>query len=200
MGIAVIHSLARPVSLAIATGAGVGFLPLAPGTFGSLLGVLLFFPLSKLGLPVYVVLLVLLSLLGIWASSRAEEHFDRPDDGRIVIDEVVGQLITLTPLIPLSLFSVTLGDLGIGNPGNGDSGTALPAGLDVFSLLVVTGFVAFRLFDIWKPGMVGWAERKLSGGLGVMADDLLAGGLGAVLLAVPVIAVLRIASQLEGAV
>jgi phosphatidylglycerophosphatase A len=48
---------------------------------------------------------------------------------------------------------------------------------------VVTGFVLFRVFDVWKPGPVGWAERRFGGGLGVMMDDVMAGLLAAVLLA-----------------
>ena len=46
----------------------------------------------------------------------------------------------------------------------------------------MTGFVLFRVLDIWKPGPVGWAERSLAGGVGVMADDLVAGVLGALVL------------------
>ena len=48
---------------------------------------------------------------------------------------------------------------------------------------VVTGFVLFRLLDIWKPGPVAWAERRFRGGMGVMMDDVVAGALGAALLA-----------------
>ena len=46
----------------------------------------------------------------------------------------------------------------------------------------MTGFVTFRVLDIWKPGPVGWAERRFAGGMGVMADDVVAGALGAVLI------------------
>ena len=52
----------------------------------------------------------------------------------------------------------------------------------VFIFEVVTGFVLFRLFDVWKPGAIGWAERRLGGGLGVMADDVMAGLYAAVCL------------------
>ncbi len=90
--------------------------------------------------------------LGVWAADRAERIYG-PDDGRIVIDEVVGQLLTCAPL----LFW----------------GAATPAAL-------VTAFVTFRVLDIWKPGPVGWAERHFEGGTGVMADDVVAGAIGAV--------------------
>jgi phosphatidylglycerophosphatase A len=49
----------------------------------------------------------------------------------------------------------------------------------------VTGFVTFRVLDIWKPGPVGWAERHFEGGAGVVADDVVAGALGALLMAAP---------------
>jgi phosphatidylglycerophosphatase A len=95
--------------------------------------------------------------LGVWAADRAERIYGE-DDGRIVIDEVLGQLLTLAPLLWW--------------------GGASLAGL-------VTGFVTFRVLDIWKPGPVAWAERRFEGGAGVVADDVVAGALGAVLVAVP---------------
>jgi phosphatidylglycerophosphatase A len=54
--------------------------------------------------------------------------------------------------------------------------------VEVSWLSVVLGFALFRLFDIWKPWPVSWADRKVSGGLGIMLDDLLAGGIAAILL------------------
>jgi phosphatidylglycerophosphatase A len=100
---------------------------------------------------------VALTCLGIWAADGAETAFGREDDGRIVIDEVVGQLLTLAPLLPAG------------------AARSLP--------WLVTGFVAFRVFDIWKPGPVRWAERRFRGGVGVMMDDVVAGALAAVVLA-----------------
>ncbi len=89
--------------------------------------------------------------LGIWAAGGAERAFESEDDGRIVIDEVVGQLIALGPLV-------------------GSAPT-------FFGL--VTAFVAFRLFDVWKPLPVRWAERSFEGGKGVMLDDVVAGVMAA---------------------
>lgn len=97
--------------------------------------------------------------LGIWAADGAESVLGRKDDGRIVIDEIVGQLLSFAPLL------------------------ALPLGSRTNSWALVTGFVAFRLFDIWKPGPVRWAERRFSGGLGVMLDDVVAGVFAAAVLA-----------------
>ena len=103
--------------------------------------------------------LALASGSGVWASDRAEAIWGRRDDSRIVIDEVSGQLLALSPL-------------AVWNRGAGASFAWLP--------LVVTGFVLFRCFDIWKPGPVRWAERRFHGGLGVMADDWVAGALSAI--------------------
>jgi phosphatidylglycerophosphatase A len=150
----------RPLALILAT-VGVGYLPGAPGTYGALVGVLLCWAAAAIGLtwPVYLATTVVLTGLGVWASSAAERALGRHDDGRIVIDEVVGQLLALTPVF-LWLRSSTF----------------FPA--------LVTGFVLFRVFDIAKPGPVRWAEQRFAGGLGVMADDVVAGALAAGLLAV----------------
>jgi len=104
-------------------------------------------------------LVVAVSLLGVWAAGASESFFGCSDDGRIVIDEVAGQLLTLTPLFALS--------------------PAGRSGAFFFSMLV-TGFVVFRLFDVLKPWPVDWAERSFKGGWGVMADDLVAGLLGGI--------------------
>lgn len=101
---------------------------------------------------------------GVWAAGALAAATGREDDGEIVIDEVVGQWLTLAPLLALPGWRFAL-----------DASGLLP---------VVTGFVAFRVLDIWKPGPVGWAERRYGGGLGVMLDDLVAGGLGAIALGV----------------
>ena len=152
------------VAVGIATGGGVGFLPYAPGSFGSLLGVALFFALFSYEAFAYLAVLLLLTPLGVWASGRAERIFESQDDGRIVIDEVVGQLITLLPLLLVR---------GLDR---------LPQG--VFFSLVVTGFVAFRVLDIAKPGWIRRVELNTHGGFGVMADDLVAGLFGTLVLAV----------------
>ena len=159
----------------IGTAGGFGYAPVAPGTFGSMAGVLLFLGLSWLALSsnlslglslgLYAAIVVGISLLGIWAAGRCETVFGEKDDGRIVIDEVAGQLITLTPVLVYA---------------EARRGETISL---VWWALVVTGFVVFRVLDIWKPGPVRWAERHFEGGLGVMADDLLAGVMGGLLLA-----------------
>ena len=167
----------RSLAVWIATAGGLGHAPIAPGTFGSALGVLLFVPLTYLGWELYLLTLVTLSCLGVWAADRAESYFGEKDDGRIVIDEVAGQLWTLLPLVFLTPLTL----LGIRPLDNNSSDT----GFFVWIVLVVTAFVVFRVLDIWKPGPVVWAERNFAGGLGVMADDIVAGMIGAVVITVP---------------
>jgi phosphatidylglycerophosphatase A len=148
--------LARSVATALACAGGAGLLPLAPGTWGSALALAIFVLFSPVGPWLYGLTLVALFFLGIWASDTAERVYQSRDDRRIVIDEVEGQLVTLAPLLVL-----------------GATGSASA---------LVTGFVLFRCFDVWKPGPVRWAERRFSGGVGVMMDDLVAGLLAAAVL------------------
>jgi phosphatidylglycerophosphatase A len=154
----------RGLVLVVATAAGVGYAPVAPGSFGAAVGVLLFIPLSTLHPALFAVTVIGLLALGIWAAEHAEHAFGQHDDGRIVIDEVVGQLITLSPLAFSLMPAIT----------SHTAAQSLP--------LLAAGFVAFRLFDIWKPGPVLWAEKNFAGGAGVMFDDVVAGVLGAMAL------------------
>ncbi len=156
-------SATEGVALALSTGLGVGFLPGAPGTYGSALALLVFVLFSPLPGGLLVVSVAALGAVGVWASDVAGEVFQVADDGRIVIDEIVGQLIALVPLRALA-------------PAGGLAPSAELAGL-------VTAFVAFRCLDIGKPGPVGWAERSFERGVGVMMDDIVAGVLAAVLVA-----------------
>lgn len=155
----------------------MGYAPIAPGTFGAMVGVLLFVLLTYLGWELYLLTVATLSCLGVWAADRAELYFGRKDDGRIVIDEVAGQLWTLLPLV----FLIPLPSLGIRPLEHNTADT----GFWAWVVLVVTAFVVFRVLDIWKPGPVGWAERNFAGGLGVMADDVVAGVIGAVVVSLP---------------
>ena len=178
----------REKSLAvwIATAGGVGFGPWAPGTWGAVLAVLAFSAgMDRLGVPLYALLLVLATAVGVWASSASEVYFGGHDDGRIVIDEVVGQWIALSPL--LLLHELPLGTFRI--PGLQDLNQS---GIEIWWLLVVTAFVAFRWLDIQKPGPVKWAEERFERGAGVMADDIVAGGLAAVVVIVPAFVVVTI--------
>jgi phosphatidylglycerophosphatase A len=137
--------------LAVATGAGSGYAPFASGTAGSLVGLALWWALWTTGVTaspaLYALACAAVVAVGIWTAGRAEQIFERHDDGRITIDEVAGMLLSLA---------------------------WLPARPELVGLVAGVGFALFRLFDIWKPFPARNAER-LPGGLGVMADDLVAG-------------------------
>ena len=159
----------RGLALAFATGLGSGLLPKAPGTFGSTLAIPIFVLFSPSSFDLQLVTWLGLLGIGIWSAEIAGQAFGVEDDGRIVIDEIVGLWLTYLPLVPLgAALGFTIG------PANWSAPPSLA--------LLVTGFVAFRCFDIGKPGPVGWAERRYQGGIGVMMDDVIAGAFAAVVL------------------
>ncbi|HEX5883819.1 MAG TPA: phosphatidylglycerophosphatase A, partial [Pyrinomonadaceae bacterium] len=93
------HTVGDYLALSIAT-CGVGYLPLMPGTFGSAVGVAIFLLLVQRANPVVVVVSTLaIAFAGIWAASRTEELSGRKDPGKVVVDEVAGQMIALLPLL-----------------------------------------------------------------------------------------------------
>lgn len=138
------------LALVIATAGGAGYVPVAPGTAGSAVGVAIYLLTRHLEPVLQAALFVGICVVGIWASSEAARHFGRDDPGHVVIDEVAGQLATLLLL-------------------------------DVGLLGAAIAFLIFRVFDIVKP----WPANRLEalhGGVGIMADDLMAGAYGWVLL------------------
>jgi phosphatidylglycerophosphatase A len=156
------------LALAITT-FGVGYLPLMPGTYGSIVGVLIYLGVGLLEANIGIYLLkmnwrteqigawlhagnlivfLLFCLLGIWAATRAVHLFKKKDPQEAVVDEVIGQLIVFL-FIPFQ-FSWTF---------------------------IVAGFLLFRLFDIWKPYPID-SLQNLPAGIGVCADDILAGVYG----------------------
>ncbi|KMK66956.1 phosphatidylglycerophosphatase A [Puniceibacterium sp. IMCC21224] len=139
----------------IATVLGVGYLRPAPGTWGSLAALPLFWALHVAGgIALCVLATVIVFGVGWWATMRETAGSDDDDPSEIVIDEVVGQWIALWPV------SFGAGMMGV----------------DVTRLWPgwVAGFLLFRLFDIWKPWLVGMADRR-GDALGVMLDDVIAG-------------------------
>jgi phosphatidylglycerophosphatase A len=166
------------LALAIAT-CGVGYMPIAPGTWGSAVGVGLFLLLRWLTLlfvqqagparslillnpqvhfvAFQLVVITAVTLVGFWAASRTEKLMQQKDPGKVVIDEVAGQLITLLP-VPLLA----------GGP---------------WRVWVIVGFFLFRAFDIVKPYPVRRLE-SLPSGLGIVTDDLAAGAYAAVILSI----------------
>lgn len=138
------------LSLVFATFFGVGSAPVAPGTFGSLAALPVFLLIRRLPLKGYLAVIATLFLAGMKASGSAEKTWGK-DPSRVVIDEVVGMLLTL--------ISRPSGPVSIG-----------------------VGFLIFRILDILKPPPVGTLDRTVKGGLGIMADDMAAGLIGALFL------------------
>lgn len=151
--------LGSPVH-ALAFGLGAGLSPYAPGTFGTLVGVPLWFLLAPLPAPAYLLSLLLLFAAGCWLCGESARRLGVHDYGGIVFDEIVGYLITCLPLLAAS----------------GLSGEAE-------LLALAAAFAAFRVFDIWKPWPIGWLDRRVHGGFGIMLDDVLAGVYAALVLA-----------------
>jgi len=117
----------------------------APGTFGTLVAIPIFWLLAIVIPPLFVAFLAIpLFFVGVWAADRTGRDLGKVDHGAIVIDEIVAFL----PLAAVSSASL---------------------------LLQALAFLLFRLFDVWKPFPIRQLEKRLPGGLGVVTDDLLAG-------------------------
>ena len=82
----------------IATSGPAGYAPVAPGTFGSLVGVAVYLLIARWSLAAQIAVAIAISLVGVWASSEAARHFDRSDPSQVVVDEVAGQVVTLVGL------------------------------------------------------------------------------------------------------
>jgi len=135
----------RLAALLLATCGYAGYFPFAPGTVGSAVGLVVYAALRATlpGAASDAAAVVAVLAAGTWAATAAEEHFGKKDPGPIVIDEVLGMLVTLAFL-----------DVGLSG--------------------AIVGFLLFRVFDIVKPYPAGKLE-DLPRGLGVMADDAMAG-------------------------
>lgn len=136
----------RKIAYFLSTLGPIGHLPKMPGTWGSAAAILaapwLFMNLET---PARSAILVLILVVGVWASSEAEKHLGRKDPGCVIIDELLGQWIAIVAFSSLEFWQLAL------------------------------AFVLFRLFDILKPWPVKTAENFFPGGVGVMLDDVVAG-------------------------
>ena len=145
-----------PLTRAIATFGYVGFVPVAAGTAGSAVAVAAGYLLHRAGgFPLLAAATIAAYCIGHWATHVETHETDDLDPGHIVIDEVVGMWIALMPL-----------SFGLWHVGAPPALFPWPGW--------VAGFLLFRLFDIWKPWPVSWADRR-KGPTGVMLDDVLAG-------------------------
>lgn len=141
-------------------GLGSGLPRRAPGTWGTVGGLIVAIPLLSFGFLPFLLITILSSILGIWICGRTSELMKGHDDPHIVWDEWAGMWITL---LPFSYMGMTADNFWqyISQP------------FSIAALLLA--FVLFRFFDIIKPPPIGWADRKVAGGLGVMLDDIIAG-------------------------
>lgn len=140
--------MTRALIIFFATGAYSGYSPVAPGTAGSVVGLVVmwfgFGPLWAYSPAIALVVFAIALVISCWIAGRAEIIFDEHDSSKIVLDEVLGMVATMfaNPLTPPWMLG---------------------------------GFVIFRLFDIVKPFPADLIDRRLGGGSGVMLDDLAAG-------------------------
>lgn len=142
---------------------GAGLSPKAPGTVGTLaslpVGVAI---LYYMGMETLFMVTLAITIIGIFEINKYEQETGIHDHQQIVIDEAAGMWLSL--MIAYS--------------------TAITMNYPYVEILtIVFSFAAFRLFDIWKPSTIGWIDREIKGGLGVMMDDVLAGIAGGLLTA-----------------
>ncbi len=131
---------------------GIGRIGFAPGTLGSITTCLLAYPILKLSFLYRFSIILILFIIGIIASSQAEEMLGEKDPSSVVIDEVVGQLITLCFILSPNFFQILF------------------------------GFITFRVLDILKPYPIKNIEEMFNSGLGIMCDDVAAGIIGGLIL------------------
>lgn len=142
-----------------ATYLGLGYSPKAPGTVGSLGTLPLAFAMAYFwGTAGILIASIVIFFVGVWATNEVIKNQENKDPSIVVIDEVVGQLLTFAIVAP-----------------------SLYQNLHAWYIYLI-GFILFRCFDIVKLGPVKWADTKLKNAWGVMLDDVFAGTLAAVVL------------------
>ncbi|EGQ9179186.1 phosphatidylglycerophosphatase A [Vibrio alginolyticus] len=149
-------SLKNPWHL-LATGFGSGLSPFIPGTMGTLAAVPFFLFLAQLPFTAYVIVVLISCVIGIQICQVTSADMKVHDHGSIVWDEFAGFWITMS-IVP-----------------------ALNIPLTEWKWLI-TGFILFRFFDMVKPWPIGWLDKRVHGGLGIMVDDIVAGVMAGVAL------------------
>lgn len=145
-------------------GLGSGLPRRAPGTWGTVGGLIVAIPLMSLGFVPFLIITILSCFIGIWICGRTSELMQGHDNPHIVWDEWAGIWITL---LPFSYMSVTTDTFW----------QDISQNLSIITLVIA--FILFRFFDIIKPPPIGWADKKVAGGLGIMLDDIIAGVMAA---------------------
>ena len=146
-------------------GLGSGLPRRAPGTWGTVGGLVVAIPLMSLGFVPFLIITILSCVIGVWICGRSSELMNVHDDPHIVWDEWSGIWITLLPFSYLSVSTASFWQ-------------DITQSLSILSLAVA--FILFRFFDIIKPPPIGWADEKVAGGLGIMLDDIIAGIMAAI--------------------
>lgn len=141
----------RQAVMFFATGGYIGRIPIAPGTFGSLIGIPIAYAFSLMGTPTAFSAVVLITVAAVWIAHLAEKQLKQKDPGCIVIDEIAGMCVAL-----------------VGIPFSWVAGLA--------------GFFIFRVFDVLKPPPIRQLDRHLSGGWGIVLDDVAAGAMTNIIL------------------
>ena len=145
MNKSLINTFYRHFVLFVSTGCYAGYLPIVPGTFGSAVGVIIFFLLFfRLPTFYYIVNLLILLMIGFFVAGKAEIIFEEKDSGKIVIDEIIGYVVSMF-LIPATLKNIIL------------------------------AFLFFRILDTIKFFPANVVEDRVPGGYGVILDDVIAG-------------------------
>jgi phosphatidylglycerophosphatase A len=134
----------------LAIGFGSGLSPIIPGTMGTLMAVPCYYVLSYLPFWAYLTVVVVGAVMGIVICQKTSDDMGVHDHGSIVWDEFIGYWITMAA-VPFLSSELTAANW------------------------IWTGFVLFRFFDMVKPWPIKWLDRHVHGGLGIMADDILAG-------------------------
>lgn len=160
----------------IATGFYIGKIPFMPGTCGSLLAALLWIVINYFAfavclntdnpisyayfvIAIWVLIIIATFFIGIKSATYYCRKHRKDDAGEVVIDEFCGQW--------LALFISCLG--------SGTFGLAMTRFSWAYFIAIISSFVLFRIFDIWKPWLIGRVDKNIKGGLGVMLDDVIAG-------------------------
>ncbi|MGP4971734.1 phosphatidylglycerophosphatase A family protein [Psychrobacter aquimaris] len=141
-------------------GLGSGLPRRAPGTWGTVGSIVVAIPLLSLGFVPFLIITILSCVIGSWICGRTSELMGGHDNPHIVWDEWAGMWLTLLPL----------SYMGIAD-GNFWQNIAQTSSI----IAIIIAFILFRFFDIIKPPPIGWADKKVAGGLGIMLDDIIAG-------------------------
>lgn len=144
-------------------GLGSGLPKKAPGTWGTVGGLVVALPMLLLGFWGFLIITVIGCLVGSYICGKTSELMGVHDDPHIVFDEWVGMWIALLPSVWLMFGFVS------------DDKAGLAYLHPSLALLFVIAFVLFRFFDIIKPFPIKWVDSNVSGGFGILIDDVLAG-------------------------